>query len=182
MMIMGKELGLHMKDHSAPLVELLQKHISLNLSRAKCLGLFIISMLNSRTVNMSLLCNRMPSGIKAASWYRRMQRFISEISISWRVLPVMLVMMTGLEQEQKWVLCLDRTKGNTLHDIEISEINLCILLYHEAALIPDGILLHNNDMFTVLLLSIEMINNPKHFALDKLSEICFCNNSTRGAE
>ncbi|EER21130.1 transposase [Rickettsia endosymbiont of Ixodes scapularis] len=66
-------------------------------------------MLNSRTVNMSLLCNRMPSGIKAASWYRRMQRFISEISISWRVLPVMLVMMTGFEQEQKWVLCLDRT-------------------------------------------------------------------------
>ncbi|WP_337969210.1 transposase [Rickettsia tamurae] len=109
MMITGKELGLHMKDHSAPLVELLQKHISLNLSRAKCLGLFIISMLNSRTVNMSLLCNRMPSGIKAASWYRRMQRFISEISISWRVLPVMLVMMTGFEQEQKWVLCLDRT-------------------------------------------------------------------------
>ncbi|EER21527.1 MULTISPECIES: hypothetical protein [spotted fever group] len=52
MMITGKELGLHMKDHSAPLVELLQKHISLNLSRAKCLGLFIISMLNSRTVQL----------------------------------------------------------------------------------------------------------------------------------
>ena len=100
---------LHMKDHSAPLVELLQRHITLNLSRAKCLGLFIIAMLNSRTVNMSLLCNKMPSGIKASSWYRRMQRFISEISISWRALPVMLVMMMGLEKEKKWLLCLDRT-------------------------------------------------------------------------
>lgn len=98
-----------MQDHSASLVELLQQHISLNLSRAKCLGLFIISMLNCRTVNMAVLCNTMPSEIKSASWYRRMQRFISEISISWRVLAVMLVMMTGLEKQRKWVLCLDRT-------------------------------------------------------------------------
>ena len=98
-----------MTDHSAPLVKLLQEHIALNLSRAKCLGLFIISMLSCRTVNMALLCNAMPSGIQSASWYRRMQRFISEISISWRALALMLVVMTGLEKQTKWVLCLDRT-------------------------------------------------------------------------
>jgi hypothetical protein len=109
MMIKGKTQGLHMQDYSTPLVELLQTHIALNLSRAKCLGLFIISMLNCRTVNMAVLCNTMPSRIQSTSWYRRMQRFISEISISWRVLAVMLVRMTGLEQQNKWVLCLDRT-------------------------------------------------------------------------
>nr|WP_316355245.1 transposase [Candidatus Trichorickettsia mobilis] len=109
MIIKSKLMKQHMKDHSVPLVELLQKHISLNLSRAKCLGIFIIAMLNCRTVNMAILCNAMPSEIKASSWYRRMQRFISEISISWKVLPLMLVVMTGLEKQEKWVLCLDRT-------------------------------------------------------------------------
>ena len=109
MMIDGKILRSHMQDHSAYLITLLQKNIPLNLARAKCLGLFIISMLNCRTVNMAILCNTMPSGIKSASWYRRMQRFISEISISWRILPIMLVRMTELEKRRKWVLCLDRT-------------------------------------------------------------------------
>jgi hypothetical protein len=105
MMLERKILRSYMQEHSAALVALLQKNIPLNLSRAKCLGLFIMSMLNCRTVNMAILCNTMPSGIKSASWYRRMQRFISEISISWRVLPIMLVRMTGLEKQHKWVLC-----------------------------------------------------------------------------
>jgi len=97
------------KDSSTFLLELLQNYIPLNLSRAKYLASFIIAMLNCRTVNMAFLCNSMPSDIKAASWYRRMQRFVSEVSISWRVLPKMLVSMMGLENEKQWVLCLDRT-------------------------------------------------------------------------
>jgi hypothetical protein len=51
----------------------------------------------------------MPCNRKATSWYRRLQRFISEISISWRVLPRILALIMNLENYAPWVLCMDRT-------------------------------------------------------------------------
>lgn len=99
-----------MKDHHTPLAQMLRKHITLNLARTKCLTAFVIAMLQCRTVNLALLCNVMPSGkAKAGSWYRRLQRFVSEVSIPWRILPKMLVSIVGLEAHKKWVLCMDRT-------------------------------------------------------------------------
>jgi len=99
-----------MNDCQNQLSTMLQKHITLNLSRTKCLTAFIISMLQCRTVNLALLCNAMPSNkAKPGSWYRRLQRFIAEVSIPWRVLPKMLVSMMALEEHGKWVLCMDRT-------------------------------------------------------------------------
>ena len=99
-----------MNDYHNQLSKMIQKHITLNLSRTKCLTAFIISMLQCRTVNLALLCNAMPSNkAKAASWYRRLQRFVSEVSIPWRILPKMLVSMMSLEEHDKWVLCMDRT-------------------------------------------------------------------------
>lgn len=99
-----------MKDSHAPLARMLQKHIPLNLSRTKCLTAFVIAMIQCRTVNLALLCNVMPSGrAKAVSWYRRLQRFVSEVSIPWRILPKMLVSIVGLEAHKEWVLCMDRT-------------------------------------------------------------------------
>jgi hypothetical protein len=47
-----------MTDHPAPLVKLLQEHIALNLSRAKCLGLFIISMLGNMMVPINIRIER----------------------------------------------------------------------------------------------------------------------------
>lgn len=99
-----------MKDYHAPLAQILQKHITLNLSRTKCLTTFVIAMLQCRSVNLALLCNVMPSDkAKAGSWYRRLQRFVSEVSIPWRILPKMLVSIVGLEEHKEWVLCMDRT-------------------------------------------------------------------------
>lgn len=99
-----------MNNHHNQLSEMLQKHMTLNLSRIKCLTAFIVSMLQCRTVNLALLCNAMPSSkAKSGSWYRRLQRFVSEVSIPWRVLPTMLVSMMALEKRDKWVLCMDRT-------------------------------------------------------------------------
>jgi hypothetical protein len=99
-----------MKDSHAPLARMLQKHIPLNLSRTKCLTAFVIAMIQCRTVNLALLCNVMPSGrAKAVSWYRRLQRFVSEVSIPWRILPKMLVSIVGLQAHKEWVLCMDRT-------------------------------------------------------------------------
>jgi hypothetical protein len=67
-------------------------------------------MIQCRTVNLALLCNVMPSGrAKAVSWYRRLQRFVSEVSIPWRILPKMLVSIVGLQAHKEWVLCMDRT-------------------------------------------------------------------------
>jgi hypothetical protein len=52
----------------------------------------------------------MPSNnAKSESWYRRLQRFVAEVSIPWRVLPKMLVSMMALEEREQWVLCMDRT-------------------------------------------------------------------------
>jgi hypothetical protein len=99
-----------MNNYHNHLSDMLQKHITLNLSRTKCLTAFIISMLQCRTVNLALLCNVMPSNnAKSESWYRRLQRFVAEVSIPWRVLPKMLVSMMALEEREQWVLCMDRT-------------------------------------------------------------------------
>ena len=99
-----------MNDCHNQLSKILQKHITLNLSRTKCLTAFVISMLQCRTVNLALLCNAMPSNkAKSQSWYRRLQRFVTEVSIPWRILPKMLVSMMGLKARDKWVLCMDRT-------------------------------------------------------------------------
>jgi hypothetical protein len=99
-----------MNNYHNQLSDMLQKHITLNLSRTKCLTAFIISMLQCRTVNLALLCNVMPSNnAKSESWYRRLQRFVAEVSIPWRVLPKMLVSMMALEEREQWVLCMDRT-------------------------------------------------------------------------
>jgi len=99
-----------MNSHHKQLSTMLQKHMTLNLSRTKCLTAFIISMLQCRTVNLALLCNATPSNkAKSGSWYRRFQRFVAEVSIPWRVLPKMLVSMMALEERNKWVLCMDRT-------------------------------------------------------------------------
>ena len=43
-----------MNSHYLPLLGLLQKHISLNLARTKCLALFVTAMLKCRTVNLAL--------------------------------------------------------------------------------------------------------------------------------
>ena len=99
-----------MNNYHNQLSEMLQKHMPLNLSRTKCLTAFIISMLQCRTVNLALLCNAMPSNkAKSESWYRRLQRFVAEVSLPWRALSKMLVSMMALEERDKWVLCMDRT-------------------------------------------------------------------------
>jgi hypothetical protein len=77
-----------MNDCHNQLSKMLQKHITLNLSRTKCLTAFVISMLQCRTVNLALLCNAMLSNkAKSQSWYRRLQRFVTEVSIPWQILP-----------------------------------------------------------------------------------------------
>ena len=99
-----------MNDFYPPLAELLKNHVSLNLARTKCLTVLIIAMVRCRTVNLAVLCNATPcEKANTKSWYRRFQRFISEISIPWRVLPIMLVSMMGLDSVEHWVLCMDRT-------------------------------------------------------------------------
>jgi hypothetical protein len=98
-----------MNNYQQHLVQELTNHISLNLSRAKCLAELVSAMISCRTVNLAILCHATPSNIKAGSWYRRMQRFMAEISICWRALPKLIARVMKLEELDGWVLCMDRT-------------------------------------------------------------------------
>lgn len=61
------------------LISLLKDHFLLNLSRVKCLTLFILALIETKSVNLSKLKNFFTSKALPDSRNKRLKRFLSEI-------------------------------------------------------------------------------------------------------
>ena len=81
----------------------------MNAARAKALTLIIFAMINCETVNMSKLSKHLKSDIKQASGYKRLQRFMKEVIFDQTQLARILLSFTGIEDNEKLKLILDRT-------------------------------------------------------------------------
>jgi len=92
-----------------PLIKLLDKHLNLNLSRTKCLAQMVLCMIKLRTINMADICQAMNNKCKADSNYRRLQRFVNEVLIPYRILAKLIVAIKGLDKQKTWKLTMDRT-------------------------------------------------------------------------
>ena len=109
-----------------PLIKLLDKYLNLNLSRTKCLAQMVLCMIKSQTVNLANICQAMNSNCKANSSYRRLQRFISEEIIPYKILAKLIAAIKDLDKEKSWKLTMDRTnwKLGKIH-INILYLGVC---------------------------------------------------------
>ena len=109
-----------------PLIKLLDKYLNLNLSRTKCLAQMVLCMIKSQTVNLANICQTMSNSCKANSSYRRLQRFISEELIPYKILAKLIVAIKDLDKEKSWKLTMDRTnwKLGKIH-INILYLGVC---------------------------------------------------------
>lgn len=89
--------------------KLLKESLSMNAARAKTLTLIIFAMINCETVNMSKLSKHLKIDIKQASGYKRLQRFMKEVIFNQAQLARILLSITGIEDNEKLKLILDRT-------------------------------------------------------------------------
>ena len=84
-----------MKQRNQPLINLLDSHLDLNLSRTKCLAELILLMIKLQTVNLANICNGFVGKSKPSSKYKRLQRFIKWENIPSRALAKLIVAIRG---------------------------------------------------------------------------------------
>jgi len=90
------------------LVAILGENICLNKCRLACFADMVVGLMICKTVNLKKLSLTKMSGIKAESFYRRMQRFFSEAELDFKALAVFLLSLF-IPNEEKVYLTLDRT-------------------------------------------------------------------------
>ena len=106
-----------MSHRNQPLINLLDNHLDLNLSRTKCLAELILSMIKLQTINLANICNGFKGNAKTASRYKRLQRFIKFENIPASALAKLIVAIKGLDKgldsgdnkDKSWNLTMDRT-------------------------------------------------------------------------
>lgn len=120
-----------MTHRTQPLINLLNNHFALNLSRTKCLAELILSMIKLQTINLANICNGFTGKSKPASTYRRLQRFIKEEIIPSRALAKLIVAIKGLDsgdnKGKSWKLTMDRTNWK-IGKIHINILYLAVCL------------------------------------------------------
>ena len=98
-----------MESHLIPLTEFLSEHFSFQSARLKCLAHFIICLLKSKRVNLTVLSQVFDSLAKPSSCHRRLQRFLAEIAFDQKDVAKAIVALIGLKKQNQWTLILDRT-------------------------------------------------------------------------
>ena len=122
-----------MTQELQPLINLINNHFKLNLSRTKCLSQIILSMIKLQTVNLATICNGFESKAKAASSYKRLQRFIKNELLPQKTLAKFIVAIKSLDQQKSWKLTMDRTNWK----IGKTHINILYLaICHKNVAIP----------------------------------------------
>lgn len=89
--------------------KILKDALSMNAARAKALTLIIFAMINCETVNLSKLSKHLKADIKQASAYKRLQRFMREVSFDTIKLARTLLSFANIGIDEKLRLILDRT-------------------------------------------------------------------------
>ena len=89
--------------------KMLKEALLINAARAKTLTLIIFAMINCETVNLSKLSKHFKTHVKQASSYKRLQRFIKEVSFEATKLARVLLAFADVGANEKLKLILDRT-------------------------------------------------------------------------
>lgn len=92
------------------LTSLFSQHLDMNLARVKTLSMMILALLEGRDIRLSVLSRYfILTRAKADSSFKRMQRFIREVSIPQdRIARIVLAVM-GFGEKEKLTLIFDRT-------------------------------------------------------------------------
>jgi hypothetical protein len=94
---------------SSTLIPHIQSHFTLNRSRAKCLALMILSLLESRTVNLTRMSIMVTGLTKTQSTYKRMRRFLREISFDPSDIARFIFIILNIPNDITLNIILDRT-------------------------------------------------------------------------
>ena len=70
----------------------------------------ILFMIKYQTVNLSHIAQTLNSKCNPDSNYRRLQRFISEELIPYRILAKLIIAIKGLDKKKTWKLAMDSTR------------------------------------------------------------------------
>lgn len=100
----------------------LSPHSDLSKSRLETLCYLVISMVSSRTVNLSHLANESLGRGQIASSYRRLQRFFQHVTLTPDWSAPLIVWLLGMTN-RRWYLCLDRTNWR----IGTRDVNILML-------------------------------------------------------
>jgi len=115
------------------LISLLKYHFLLNLSRIKCLSLFILALIETKSVNLSELKNFFTSKALPDSRNKRLKRFLSQIKFAQDFLAIFLLKIMAIDDSKKLILILDRTNWKFgLEDCNI----LYLAIAHKGIAIP----------------------------------------------
>jgi hypothetical protein len=106
---------------SGALVETLSIHLKLSKSRLATLAGLIVLLVNVRTVNLTHIAAQFSATAKAASSYRRLQRFFQFVRLDEDWLARAIVKLSKINPP--WILCLDRTNWK----IGKSNVNILML-------------------------------------------------------
>lgn len=103
------------------LIETLSVHLTLSKSRLETLAGLIVLLVNVRTVNLTHIAAQFSSTAKAASSYRRLQRFFQFVRLDEDWLARAIIKLSKVNPP--WILCLDRTNWK----IGRSNVNILML-------------------------------------------------------
>ena len=105
--------------HVLALKKLLEKHLNWHGSRITFLSLFIISMLQERTVNLTQISNGFATRGKKSGKIRRTEEFFAKFEIDYD--DIARLLSSFIENIGKWTLTMDRTNW------KIGKVNINIL-------------------------------------------------------
>ena len=89
--------------------KVLKEALSMNAARAKALAMMVFAMINCETVNLSKLSKHLKTRAKQESSYKRLQRFMKEVTFEPMKLARALLAFADVEADKKLKLILDRT-------------------------------------------------------------------------
>lgn len=89
--------------------KILHEYLDLNLARVKAMAGMILAMIASRSVQLSTLSRFFHGSVKSDSAFKRMQRFLRQISLPKNNIAQLILAILGFERDEKLTLILDRT-------------------------------------------------------------------------
>ena len=89
--------------------KVLKEVLSLNGARAKALAMMVFAMIKCETVNLSKLSKHLKTNVRQESSYKRLQRFMKEVTFEPMELAKVLLAFADVEADEKLKLILDRT-------------------------------------------------------------------------
>lgn len=87
---------------------LLKVQFGFHLSRIHCLVSFVFGLIQAKSVNLHLIAQQVANS-KPSSAYKRLQRFVQQVSFSQETLASLIVSILELDRRAPWKLVFDRT-------------------------------------------------------------------------